>query len=260
MSSKPIGIFDYGVGGLSIWKEIRDQLPYESTIYLSDSKHAPYGPKGQKAIIDLSIKNTEWLIDRGCKLIVVACNTATTNAIDQLRIKFSVPFIGIEPAIKPAALQSKTKTIGVLATEGTLSSNLFHKTSELYLNDLSLIEQIGDGIVELIEHGKLNSSEMRDLLIKYLRPMIKAKIDYLVLGCTHYHFLKPILEELLPKNISIIDSSQAVARQTKSVLQLCKLSNNKALKSESRFYTNGEQAVISDLLKSENVTLKKIEF
>jgi len=260
MSSKPIGIFDSGVGGLSIWKEIRDQLPYESTIYLSDSKHAPYGPKGQKAIIDLSIKNTEWLIDRGCKLIVVACNTATTNAIDQLRIKFSVPFIGIEPAIKPAALQSKTKTIGVLATEGTLSSNLFHKTSELYLNDLSLIEQIGDGIVELIEHGKLNSSEMRDLLIKYLRPMIKAKIDYLVLGCTHYHFLKPILEELLPKNISIIDSSQAVARQTKSVLQLCKLSNNKVLKSEGRFYTNGEQAVISDLLKSENVTLKKIEF
>ena len=260
MSSKPIGIFDSGVGGLSIWKEIRDQLPYESTIYLSDSKHAPYGPKGQKAIIDLSIKNTEWLIDRGCKLIVVACNTATTNAIDQLRIKFSVPFIGIEPAIKPAALQSKTKTIGVLATEGTLSSNLFHKTSELYLNDLSLIEQIGDGIVELIEHGKLNSSEMRDLLIKYLRPMIKAKIDYLVLGCTHYHFLKPILKELLPKNISIIDSSQAVARQTKSVLQLCKLSNNKVLKSEGRFYTNGEQAVISDLLKSENVTLKKIEF
>lgn len=188
MSSKPIGIFDSGVGGLSIWKEIRDQLPYESTIYLSDSKHAPYGPKGQKAIIDLSIKNTEWLIDRGCKLIVIACNTATTNAIDKLRIKFSVPFIGIEPAIKPAALQSKTKTIGVLATEGTLSSNLFHKTSELYLNDLSLIEQIGDGIVELIEHGKLNSSEMRDLLIKYLRPMIKAKIDYLVLGCTHYHF------------------------------------------------------------------------
>ena len=125
MSFKPIGIFDSGVGGLSIWKEIRDMLPYESTIYLSDSKHAPYGPKGQKTIIDLSIKNSQWLIDHGCKLIVVACNTATTNAIDQLRNKFSVPFIGIEPAIKPAALQSKTKKIGILATEGTLSSNLF---------------------------------------------------------------------------------------------------------------------------------------
>tara|TARA_B100000497_G_scaffold15291_1_gene17644 strand:- start:1096 stop:1902 length:807 start_codon:yes stop_codon:yes gene_type:complete len=260
MSSNPIGIFDSGVGGLSIWKEIRNQLPNESTIYLSDSKHAPYGPKGQKAIIDLSIKNTELLINFGCKLIVVACNTATTNAIDQLRIKFSVPFIGIEPAIKPAALQSKTKKIGILATEGTLSSRLFHKNSELYLNNLSVIEQVGDGIVELIEQGKLNSNEMRILLIKLLRPMIKAKIDYLVLGCTHYHFLKPILEEFLPKNISIIDSSGAIARQTKCVLQQHKLSNYKTLKGESRFYTNGEQTVIADLLKSENVVLKKIEF
>ena len=260
MSSKAIGIFDSGVGGISVWKEIRNQLPYESTIYLSDSKHAPYGPKEQKAIIDLSIKNTQWLIDHGCKMIVVACNTATTNAIDQLRIKFSVPFIGIEPAIKPAALQSKTKKIGVLATEGTLSSNLFHKASELYLNDLYLVEQVGDGIVELIEQGKLYSNEMRNLLIKYLKPMIKAKIDCLVLGCTHYHFLKPILQELLPKYISVIDSPEAVARQTKSVLQLYKLSNNKVLKGESQFYTNGDQAVIADLLESKNVTLKKIEF
>ena len=260
MSFKPIGIFDSGVGGLSIWKEIRDMLPYESTIYLSDSKHAPYGPKGQKAIIDLSIKNSQWLIDHGCKLIVVACNTATTNAIDQLRNKFSVPFIGIEPAIKPAALQSKTKKIGVLATEGTLSSNLFHKSSELYLNDLNIIEQVGDGIVELIEQGKLNSNEMRGLLIKYLKPMVNAEIDCLVLGCTHYHFLKPILKELLPKNISVIDSPEAVARQTKSVLQLCKLSNNKVLKVESQFYTNGNQSVIEDLLESKKVKLKKIEF
>ena len=260
MSFKPIGIFDSGVGGLSIWKEIRDMLPYESTIYLSDSKHAPYGPKGQKAIIDLSIKNSQWLIDHGCKLIVVACNTATTNAIDQLRNKFSVPFIGIEPAIKPAALQSKTKKIGILATEGTLSSNLFHKSSELYLNDLSIIEQVGDGIVELIEQGELNSNEMRGLLIKYLKPMVKAEIDCLVLGCTHYHFLKPILKELLPKNISVIDSPEAVARQTKSVLELCKLSNNKVLKVESQFYTNGNQSVIEDLLESKKVKLKKIEF
>ena len=260
MSSKPIGIFDSGVGGLSIWKEIRDQLPYESTIYLSDSKYAPYGPKGQKAIIDLSIKNTQWLIEHGCKLIVVACNTATTNAIDQLRNKFPVPFIGIEPAIKPAALQSKTKKIGVLATQGTLSSNLFHKSSELYLKDLYIIEQVGDGIVELIEQGRLNSNGMRDLLIKYLKPMIKAEIDCLVLGCTHYHFLKPILEELLPKNIRVIDSPEAVARQTKSVLRLCKLSNNKVLKIKSQFYTNGNLAVIEDLLESKKITLEKIKF
>jgi glutamate racemase len=167
MSSKPIGIFDSGVGGLSIWKEIRQLLPLESTLYLSDSKNAPYGPKGPKAILDLSIKNTEYLIDHGSKLIVVACNTATTNAVEYLRDNYSVPFIGIEPAIKPAALQSKTKAIGILATKGTLSSSLFHKTSQLYSNDLIVVEQVGNGIVELIEQGGLHSKQMRSLLNKF---------------------------------------------------------------------------------------------
>ena len=148
----------------------------------------------------------------------------------------------------------------MLATQGTLSSNLFHKSSELYLKNLYIIEQVGDGIVELIEQGRLNSNGMRDLLIKYLKPMIKAEIDCLVLGCTHYHFLKPILEELLPKNIRVIDSPEAVARQTKSVLRLCKLSNNKVLKIKSQFYTNGNLAVIEDLLESKKITLEKIKF
>jgi|TARA_B110000879_G_scaffold6399_1_gene8282 glutamate racemase len=261
MSSKPIGIFDSGVGGLSIWKEIRQLLPLESTLYLSDSKHAPYGPKGSKAILELSIKNTEYLIDHGgCKLIVVACNTATTNAVDYLRANYSVPFIGIEPAIKPAALQSKTKAIGILATKGTLSSRLFHKTSQLYSNDLVVVEQVGNGIVELIEKGGLYSKAMRILLSTYLAPMIKAKIDFLVLGCTHYHFLTPILKELLPNNVNIIDSAEAVARQTKSILELNKLSNNGVTNGESQLYTNGEHTILNDLLKSENVRLEKLDF
>ena len=260
MSSKPIGIFDSGVGGLSIWKEIRQLLPLESTLYLSDSKHAPYGPKGSKAILELSIKNTEYLIDKGCKLIVVACNTATTNAIEFLRTNYKVPFIGIEPAIKPAALQTQTKRIGVLATKGTLSSHLFHKTSQLYSNELVVVEQVGNGIVELIEQGQLYSKEMRDLLSIYLSPMIKAEIDYLVLGCTHYHFLMPILKKLLPNNVTIIDSAEAVARQTKSVLKLNKLSNSGVEKGKSQFYTNGTQSVIANLLKFETVTLKKLDF
>ena len=125
----PIGIFDSGVGGTSIWKEINALLPSENTIYLSDSKNAPYGEKSRQAIIDLSIKNTEFLLNKNCKLIVVACNTATTNAIKILREKYDIPFIGIEPAIKPAALKTKTKTIGILATKGTLNSDLFEKTS-----------------------------------------------------------------------------------------------------------------------------------
>jgi glutamate racemase len=260
MSSKPIGIFDSGVGGLSVWKEIRELLPTEFTIYLSDSKHAPYGPKGQKAILELSIKNTEYLIDQGCKLIVIACNTATTNAIDYLRTNYKIPFIGIEPAIKTAAFQTQTKRIGVLATKGTLSSHLFHKTSELYSNELVVVEQIGNGIVELIEQGELYSKEMRDLLSTYLGPMIIAKIDFLVLGCTHYNFLTPIIKELLPNNVNIIDSAEAVARQTKSILELNKLFNNGVTKGESQFYTNGEHTIIKDFLKSEKVRLKKIDF
>lgn len=186
MNTSPIGIFDSGVGGTSIWREIHKLLPHESTIYLADSKNAPYGPKGKQKIVELSIKNTELLIEKGCKLIVVACNTATTNAIRYLRENYDVPFIGIEPAIKPAALQTKSNAIGILATKGTLSSELFHKTSDLYGNGVTIIEQIGEGLVPLIENGEINSPEMENLLKLYIQPMIAADIDYLVLGCSHY--------------------------------------------------------------------------
>ena len=260
MSSNPIGIFDSGVGGLSIWKEIHQLLPMESTHYLSDSKNAPYGPKGKEAIIALSIKNTEWLINQGCKLIVVACNTATTNAIDTLRNNYDIPFIGIEPAIKPAALHSKSKAIGILATKGTLSSQLFHKTSKLYSNELLVIEQEGNGIVELIETGGLYSSEMLQLLQSYLKPMLEANIDCLVLGCTHYHFLTPILKQLLPSNVKIIDSGEAVARQTKAVLKNNQLLNNKTIVGTNKVYTNGEKTVVTALLSSETASIQKLEF
>ena len=260
MSSNPIGIFDSGVGGLSIWNEIHQLLPMESTLYLSDSKNAPYGPKGENAIIDLSIKNTEWLIKQGCKLVVVACNTATTNAIDTLRKSYPIPFIGIEPAIKPAALHSTSKAIGILATKGTLSSQLFHKTSELYSSDLTVVEQVGNGIVELIEHGHLHSNEMKHLLKSYLKPMLEANIDCLVLGCTHYHFLTPILEQLLPSNVKIIDSGKAVARQTKSILEGKALLNTEMKTGTQRFYTNGDESIIASLLNLEKTSLKKLEF
>ena len=260
MSSKSIGIFDSGVGGVSIWSEIHQLLPTESTIYLSDSKHAPYGPKGKQTIVDLSIKNTEWLINQGCKLIVVACNTATTNAIKTLRKNYSIPFIGIEPAIKPAALESKSKAIGILATKGTLSSQLFHETSQLYSSDLTVVEQVGDGIVELIENGALYSDQMKDLLQSYLQPMLDSNIDCLVLGCTHYHFLTPILRRLLPSNVKIIDSGKAVARQTKSILVSNSLLNTLVSTKPNCFYTNGNPEVINSLLKSETAHIKKIAF
>ncbi|MCL4133463.1 UNVERIFIED_CONTAM: hypothetical protein GTU68_032523 [Idotea baltica] len=250
MSKQAIGIFDSGVGGTSIWKEINKLLPNENTIYLADSKNAPYGSKGKEVIIDLSIKNTEYLLNQNCKLIVVACNTATTNAIDYLRETYQVPFIGIEPAIKPAALKTKTNTIGILATKGTLSSTLFYKTSSLFTSNIKVIEQVGEGIVELIEGGQLYSDELRGLLKVYLKPMLEAQIDYLVLGCTHYPYLIPLLIKLLPKHVKIIDSGEAVARQTKAILQKESLYNTEATKPNLQFFTNGKPVVMQSLLEN----------
>ncbi|MFI1744402.1 glutamate racemase [Thalassobellus sediminis] len=250
MNIQPIGIFDSGVGGTSIWKEIHNLLPNEHTIYLADSMNAPYGPKGQDAIINLSFKNTEHLINKGCKLIVVACNTATTNAIDFLRKTYQVPFIGIEPAIKPAALNTKTNAIGILATKGTLTSALFSKTSGLFTSNVTVIEQQGEGIVELIENGKLLSDEIKTLLNIYLKPMIDANIDYLVLGCTHYPYLMPLLIDILPSHVKIIDSGEAVARQTKAVLEKNNLLNTGYSKTKNEFFTNGNPEVLKSLLQS----------
>lgn len=219
MSNKPIGIFDSGVGGLTIWKEITKLLPNENTIYLADSKNAPYGQQSKQKIIELSVKNTELLLKKECKLIVVACNTATTNAISYLRKNYDIPFIGIEPAIKPAALQTKTNAIGILATKGTLTSELFNQTSSKFASNVKVIEQIGEGLVPLIEQGKIESKAMKNLLEKYLTPMLQANIDYLVLGCSHYPHLIPEIRKIVGNIVTIIDSGEAVARQTKAVLE-----------------------------------------
>jgi len=259
MSKQSIGIFDSGVGGTSIWKEIHALMPYENTIYLADSANAPYGSKGKDAIIDLSIKNTEYLLNKNCKLIVVACNTATTNAIDYLRANYNVPFIGIEPAIKPAALQTKRNAVGILATKGTLSSELFSKTTNLFASNIKVVEQIGNGIVELIESGKLYSEEMKSLLEVYLEPMIKADIDYLVLGCTHYPYLIPILLELLPKHVKIIDSGEAVARQTKAILDRNALLNTDMVTPTNEFCTNGAPEAMKQLL-GKNFVVDYLDF
>lgn len=226
MSKSPIGIFDSGIGGTSIFKEIHQLLPKESIIYLADSKNAPYGDKSKDEILALSIKNTELLLEKKSKLIVVACNTATTNAIETLRQKYpDTPFIGIEPAIKPAALNSNTKTIGILATKGTLSSDLFSKTAELHTKGIKCIEQIGEGLVPLIENNKIDSAATHNLLTSYLEPMIAQNIDYLVLGCSHYPYLIPKIRKIIPNHIKIIDSGEAVAKQTKTILEKFELDN-----------------------------------
>lgn len=257
-NNNPIGVFDSGVGGISIWKEIHQLLPNESSIYLADSINAPYGQKNKQEIIDLCFKNTDLLLSKGCKLIVVACNTATTNAIKQLRATYDTSFIGIEPAIKPAVLNSKTKSIGILATKGTLSSELFNNTSELYSENIKIIEQVGVGLVELIESGNIDSDEMINLLKKYLNPMVKENIDHLVLGCSHYPFLIPIIKKIIPENISIIDSGKAVAKQVEIILgkQNSLSTNHNSL---NQFFTNSDTTVIKEILNN-NYPISKLNF
>ncbi len=260
IKNNKIGIFDSGVGGISIWKEIHQLMPHENTIYLADSLNAPYGNKSVDEIIYLSIKNTETLLKMGSKIIVVACNTATTNAISTLREKFDIPIIGIEPAIKPAALKTQSKSIGILATKGTLNSSLFNSTSNEITNGITIHEVIGEGLVTLIENGKLHSLEMDILLKKYTDVLIQKKIDYLVLGCTHYPLLIPQLKKIIPSSIQIIDSGEAVAKQTQSILQENKLVNNS--NPNLQFYSNKNTETMVSLLNNfkEDVAINYLLF
>src|SRR5690554_1200254 len=260
--NNPIGVFDSGVGGSSIWQEIHRLLPLENIIYLADSKNAPYGNKSPEEITALSIKNTQKLLDLNCKIIVVACNTATTNAIITLREKYKLPIIGIEPAIKPAALKTNSKSIGILATKGTLSSALFSKTTKEFTKDINVVEIIGEGLVPLIEKGNLDGPEMMALLKKHIQPMIDANVDYLVLGCSHYLYIIPQLKMILPDNVKIIDSGEAVAKQTKTILQSLDLLREETSAPTLQFYTNAKTRTLEFLLEeySKIITIEKKDF
>jgi glutamate racemase len=262
MSKHPIVLFDSGVGGTSILKEIIHLLPHENIVYLADSKNAPYGLRTRQDIINLSIKNTELAIQMEAKMIIVACNTASTNAISFLRSHYTLPFIGIEPAIKPAALNSKAKRIGVLATKGTLSSELFKQTSESFTKGINVIEVIGEGIVEAVEGGWTDDKTFVDNLNQQIQPFIKEDIDYLVLGCTHFPYIIPKLKELLPKHVTIIDSGRAVARQTKAVLEEQHLKNTEDSFGHINIYTNTvNSSHLRELMKDfKNVNITQKDF
>lgn len=260
IQDSPIGFFDSGIGGTSIWKEVINLLPNEDTIYLSDSKNAPYGQKSKDDIIGFSIKNTEFLLNLNAKIIVVACNTATTNAIGILRDKYDVPFIGIEPAIKPAGLVTKTKKVGILATQGTLNSELFETTSGKLDPEIEIIEQVGFGLVELIEDGNMNSKEMDELLRQYLHPMQEQNIDALVLGCTHYPYLIPQIKDIVGNDIKIIDSGEAVARQTKNILTKYDRLTPSQRNASHQFYINKQAKVLEQLVSCQGIHIKEQDF
>jgi glutamate racemase len=262
MSQQPIVLFDSGVGGTSILKELVNLLPNEDFIYLADSKNAPYGEKSAEDIIQLSIKNTELALSLNAKLIVVACNTATTNAIDYLRSHYDLPFIGIEPAIKPAASNSEVKRIGILATKGTLTSELFKKTSESYAQHINVIEVVGKGIVEAVEGGWTTDDNFIKDLETQLRPFVDQPIDYLVLGCTHYPYIIPQLQSLLPAHVNIIDSGRAVAKQTQAVLEKRHITKDSLTKGKVQIYTNVDNSShIETLLATlKDINVEKKDF
>lgn len=248
MHNSPIGIFDSGVGGLTIYEEIHKLLPHENIVYLADSKNAPYGEKSTEEIIDISVKNTEFLLAQDCKLIVVACNTASTNAVKYLRSHYDIPFIRVQPAIKPAALNSKTKIVGILATKSTLKSELLFETSQRFAQGVEVVEQVGEGLVSLIESGKMHSDEMSSLLKKYIEPMLKKNIDHLVLGCTHYPFLTDQIKDIVGDQVDILDSGEAIARQTKVILTQENLLNLDRGEINRVFYTNKNPEVMQKIL------------
>lgn len=208
-----IGVFDSGVGGLSILDEALKQLPRHHYIYLADSANAPYGEKSARWIANRSLQMCRYLVDQGCNAIVVACNTATAEAIAQIRSELQIPIIGVEPGIKPAAMQSRNGVVGVLATEATLNSDKFNALLATLPSHCRVIKQAGAGLVPLIENGQIESPQMRALLQTHLKNIVEAHADTLVLGCTHYPFLKNQIKALVGSSIGIVDTSDAVVRQ-----------------------------------------------
>ena len=239
----PLGIFDSGVGGLSVFKEIKKHLPCESIIYFADSGNCPYGSKTKDEALSLARKNIEFLLEHDCKMIVIACNTVTAVAIDRFRSEYKVPFVGMEPALKPAALQTKSKKIGILATENTFNGRLFKQTFEKYAKGIKVFIQPGYGLVELVEKGAQNSEKAENLLKEYLLPMLEKGADTIVLGCTHYPFLKGMIKKVTKNSVTIIDPGNAVAAQARRILTEFNLVSDNDSAPEFCFYTTGEKAI-----------------
>ncbi len=220
MNDSPIGIYDSGLGGLTVWREVRRMLPGESLVYLGDGKNCPYGSRPQEEIRRLADEAVSALVDRGCKMIVVACNTATAAAIGFLREKYaSLPIVGMEPAVKPACLATRSGVVGVLATERSLDGDLFRRTAARYGAGIEVVALPGRGFVELVESDREASPEAEAVVRRAVEPMLARGADQIVLGCTHYPFLLPVLRRIVSgRGVEIVDPSPAVARRVAQLL------------------------------------------
>ena len=214
-----IGIMDSGVGGLSVYREIVKALPGQHYVYFSDNAHCPYGNKSQEFIIERCREITELFLSKGAEAVVIACNTATAAAIATLRSEYDIPFVGMEPAVKPAALGTKSGVIGVLATAGTLKASKYLQTRGRFEDEVIIAEHVGAGFVELVESGELDGPKAESTVSESLTPLLEKGADTIVLGCTHYPFLLPVLQKVAGSQIHFIDPAPAVARRLVSVLE-----------------------------------------
>jgi glutamate racemase len=258
-AAAPVGVFDSGVGGLSVLAEIHALLPQESLLYVGDCGHTPYGEKPPEFIRDRCVTIAQFLRGQGAKALVIACNTATAAAAADLRQRYpGWPIIGMEPAVKPAAQATRNGNVGVLATTGTLQSARFAALLDRFATDVKVLTQPCPGLVELIEQGDLYSPALRALVAYYLAPLLAAGCDTLILGCTHYPFLKPLLAELLPADVALVDTGAAVARQLQRLLakdgQL-----NGMCSSPVRYWTSGDVVHFRNVLQAFKMNSEVVE-
>ncbi len=247
--SAAIGVFDSGVGGISILKEIRRLLPGENLLYLADSAHCPYGTKPVPEIRARSLAVTAFLVESGVKAVVVACNSASVAGLDQVREAYpQIPIVGVEPALKPAHGLTRNGRIGVLATSLTLKGDRFSVLVERFGADVQVYTQPAPGLVELVENGELDTPVVEELLHQYLDPLLKKQIDTLVLGCTHYPFLWGTIQKICGPNVTVIDTGLAVAKQTVRVLGQYRILNPEISGGKEAFYTSGDPAAVKEVI------------
>lgn len=243
-NNAPIGIYDSGLGGLSVWQQVRSLLPEESLLYLGDGKNCPYGSRSREEVARLADEAVACLVKQGCKLIVVACNTATAAAIEELRVKYAtMPIVGMEPAVKPACLRSKSRVVGVLATERSLDGELFRRTAARYGADIEVVTAAGKGFVELVEQNRESDDEAVACVARAMHEMLTRGADQIVLGCTHYPFLLEAMRKAAEGyEVEFVDSSPAVARRVVQLLDRFELRAEAGHRPEYRFETFADEA------------------
>lgn len=250
MFSAPIGMFDSGVGGLSVMKEVRALLPLEDIIYYADTAHCPYGQKTAREVQERCFYISDFLLDKGAKMLIIACNTASIAALDAMRQKYTVPIVGMEPAVKPATRLSKSGKVGVMATGVTIAGERFSSLIDRFGAGVEVFNQPCPGLVEHVEAGCVEGPEVEALLHKYLKPMLEFGVDVIVLGCTHYPFLRKAVERIAGPDVTVIDTGAAVARQAAKVLEEHGLAHSQpGVAGKNVYFTSGEPTTVEPIIR-----------